>query len=329
MTTDLHFHSTASRRATLLYVLARVILKPFYRIWPLNDHGLRALRLIDTTLGLLPYAKTVSLERSSLGGVVVETSAGPTTAIDTLTDATVLYLHGGGFVFCGLATHRRVCGSLALSLGVPVHSVDYRQLPQAGVGTSVRDAYDAYRALLGVAPDPDKVILIGDSAGGFLAAKICELAHRDGITTPAAFVGYSPQLTLDLDRIDPALLRGDAYQPISAVRRAAKRWSSGPVLLEGTASPADDIAPVAFPPTFLTGVARELLEPDIRTLTGRLSAADRTVETHVWRRGVHAFPVLDTLLPESRHALRLTGEFLRRVLAPEADNETDQLSMHG
>ncbi|MFD4355897.1 hypothetical protein ACFWPX_25335 [Nocardia sp. NPDC058518] len=66
MTTDLHFHSTASRRATLLYVLARVILKPFYRIWPLNDHGLRALRLIDTTLGLLPYAKTVSLERFAM-----------------------------------------------------------------------------------------------------------------------------------------------------------------------------------------------------------------------------------------------------------------------
>lgn len=49
-------------------------------------------------------------------------------------------------------------------------------------------------------------------------------------------------------------------------------------------------------------------------MTEQLSEAGRTVETHRWHSGVHAFPVLNGLTPESRQAGELTVEFLRRVL---------------
>ncbi|WP_278261574.1 hypothetical protein [Nocardia sp. AG03] len=40
-----------------------------------------------------------------LGGVPVERCLPAMAATDRLADATVLYLHGGGFAFCGAGTH--------------------------------------------------------------------------------------------------------------------------------------------------------------------------------------------------------------------------------
>ena len=44
-------------------------------------------------------------------------------------------------------------------------------------------------------------------------------------------------------------------------------------------------------------------------------AQDSTVlQTHIWRHQVHAFPVLDAVLPESAHAIAITNDFLRASL---------------
>lgn len=309
-------HRAPSPVSVVLYWLARIFLKQVYRIWPLGDRGIRALRLIEATFGRLPKSRRVLHGHSVLGDVPVRTCTPLRPADDALAGAHVLFLHGGAFLFCGPATHLRLCSSLAATLGMPVHSVRYRQLPEAGVGTSVRDAYTAYQALTRVTA-PAKIVLAGDSAGGFLAAKICELAHRDGRERPAAFVGYSPQLSLDADQRDPALLKHDAYQPLSAVHRAKSKWLRGDIELPGLRTPID--APVAaFPPAFLTVAERELLEHDILAFTGRLHDAGTTVQTHRWRRGVHAFPVLTGLLPEGRETVALTAQFLRAAFDSSA-----------
>lgn len=309
-------HRAPSLMSTVLYWLARLFLKPVYRIWPLGDRGIRALRMIEATFARLPKPRRVLHGRGVLGDVPVQTCTPRRPADDALTGAHVLFLHGGAFIFCGTATHLRLCAALAETLGVPVHSARYRQLPEAGVGTSIHDAYAAYRALTRIA-GPGKVVVAGDSAGGFLAAKICELADRDGLQRPAAFVGYSPQLSLDADQHDPALLKHDAYQPLSAVRRAKAQWLRGDIELPGLRTPIN--APVgAFPPAFFTVGERELLEPDILAFTQRLTDAGTPVQTHRWRRGVHAFPVLAGLIPESHEVVALTGEFLRATLDSSA-----------
>lgn len=295
-----------------VWVLARLVLKPIYRIWPLNDLGMRALRFIDALFARLPHPRTVDLSFTTLADVPAELSTPRRPAADQLAGAHLLYLHGGGFLFCAPTTHRHLCARLADTLGIPVHSLRYRKLPRAGVGTAVDDAYRAYRALRAQLEPGARIVVAGDSAGGFLAAKICELAQLDGITAPAAFIGYSPALGLDIERHDARLLRRDAYQPLAAYLRVKKQWDRGPIPLRGTRSPVD--TPTIFPPAFLVAAEGELFEPDIRALTAALHAATQPVETHIWRHQVHAFPVLDALLPESAHAIRLTTTFLRTVL---------------
>lgn len=316
-------HRSPSPESRALYWGARATLRHVYRVWPLTGVGIRGLGAVDKAFSRLPQPRGVQVETSELGGVPV-TSMTPGSAgqalpeiragAEPLADTSVLYLPGGAFVFCSPATHARVSGSLAVKLGAPVHAVNYRKLPEVDLGAVVEDAYAAYRALSEQVPSGHRIVVAGDSAGGFLAAKLCELAALDGIRRPAAMVGYSPLFDLDREVSEGRWATRDAYQPASTVRRAQKLWALQPERLRGARSMLE-VDPAALPPTFVAMSAGELIEAGALALTERLHAAGRTVETHRWHSTVHAFPVLTGLTPESRQAGDLTVDFLRRVLA--------------
>ncbi len=94
----------------------------------------------------------------------------------------LLYLHGGGFVIGGIATHDSLCRQLALRSGGAVLSLDYRLAPEHRFPAAVEDAWAALAALVA---EPSRWGLAerapavgGDSAGGTLAA-VSALHARD------------------------------------------------------------------------------------------------------------------------------------------------------
>ena len=65
-----------------------------------------------------------------------------------------------------------------------------------------------------------------------------------------------------------------------------------------------------------------------------LSARGVEVETHLWRKQVHAFPVLVDLVPESEMAIQLAADFARRAVgeldrAPIEDPASHEEVMSG
>ena len=304
-------YRSPSPTSRVLYWGSRATLRHVYRAWPLTESGIRGLAAVERGFARLPHAPGVAVEASSLGGVPAVTTT-PRAGADG-SDVTVLYLHGGAFVFCGPGTHARLCSSLAVHLDAPVHAVRYRKLPEVDLAALIDEVYSAYRSLAGQLPAGHRIVVAGDSAGGFLAAKICELAALDDVRAPAAMVGYSPLFDLDREVRDGSWFTRDAYQPAATLQRAQALWSSGPAGIRGERSMLE-VDPEAFPPTLITLAAGELVEDSAIALTERLHAAGRTVETHRWYTAVHAFPVLDGLAPESRRARELTVEFLRKTL---------------
>lgn len=304
-------HRSPSVQSQLLYWGARSTVRHVYRSWPLTEMGLRGLALVEGGFSRLRHPAGVRLTSSTLGGVPVVTfTPDPAPVPDVAVDeVVVLYLHGGAFVFCGPGTHRPLCASLSIGLGVPVHAVRYRLLPQVDLDVTVQDAYDAYRALAEELPAGHRIVVAGDSAGGFLAAKLCELAACDGIRRPAALVGYSPLLDLDAELSEGPWWHRDAFQPASTVRRAQAVWAAQAQSLRGSRSMLE-IDPRAFPPVLITLAAGELVEAPALQFTAGLHAAGRPVQAHRWYSAVHAFPVLASLTRESRQALDLTREFL-------------------
>ena len=83
-------------------------------------------------------------------------------------DTTVIYYHGGGFVFGTLDSHNSICAEFALASGCQVVAVDYRLAPEHVHPAHFEDALDAFLAL-----DSGRTVIVGDSAGATLAASVC------------------------------------------------------------------------------------------------------------------------------------------------------------
>ncbi|MFD4366880.1 alpha/beta hydrolase [Rhodococcus sp. NPDC058521] len=310
------WHWNVSLRARAIFRFVRLLVKPLFTLWPLTDKGIELLAWLDRIVGRLPVPKGLDVEKFTLGGVPSERITHTHVADGSLAGATVLYLHGGGFVFCGLATHRPMCGLLAAQTGVPVVSVAYRQLPEGPIGVSLSDALSAYEELLETCEDPAKIIVAGDSAGGYLAMKVAEIAALTDLTPPAAVIGFSPLLNLDMEDHDPDFMKLDAYLPMSQVAKLKDRWLEGSDSIVGAQSPvrAD---PKLFPPVFFSAAEYEIMRPDVEITTENFDRVGQPIETHIWSGQIHAFPVIGKSLRESREIIRAAVAFAERSLATQ------------
>ena len=108
----------------------------------------------------------------------------------------LVYFHGGGFVAGDIDTHDTLCRRICRDADLHVLSVDYRLAPEHPFPAAVEDAVAAFRWALANAPVlgalPDKVAVGGDSAGGNLAAVICQQAAADGGPAPCAQILLYP-----------------------------------------------------------------------------------------------------------------------------------------
>ncbi len=302
---------------------SRVFLKPLLTLWPINKAGMAGLFLIDRVVAVGPKPRGVVREQLTLAGRSTELvmPAGPSRRDS---DTAMLYLHGGAFVVCGIGTHRSIAARLARACEVPVFSLEYRQLPEAGVGASVADAVAAYAELINER-HYRRVIVAGDSAGGFLAAKVVEAAVERGLPAPAALIGFSPLLDVDLGTNPDRSSRSDAYIPKSKMAKLAPQFDRGPVPLTGVRRIAD-LDPVEFPPTVMVTAEGEMLEPDVIGLIEILDEAGVEALAHSYAWQVHAFPVLASHHPETIHAIEATAAFAKEAIreGKSADDREDQ-----
>ena len=102
----------------------------------------------------------------------------------------IVFFHGGGWVVGDLDTHDASCRVLSVASGCVVISVDYRLAPEHPFPAAPEDCLAAYTWVVSNADDlsvdPSAVAVAGDSAGGNLAAVVCQQARSTDVIPPVA-----------------------------------------------------------------------------------------------------------------------------------------------
>ena len=110
----------------------------------------------------------------------------------------LLFFHGGGWVTESVENYNRVCSRMAQDTAHIVVSVEYRLAPEHKFPTALNDCYAAAKALYTnhfiLNTDPDKITIMGDSAGGNLAAAVCLMARDKGEFMPCRQILVYPAL---------------------------------------------------------------------------------------------------------------------------------------
>ena len=110
----------------------------------------------------------------------------------------LLFFHGGGWVTESVENYDRVCSRMAQATAHIVVSVEYRLAPEHKFPIPLEDCYAAAKALymnqLILNTDPEKITIIGDSAGGNLTAAVCLMARDRGEFTPRRQILIYPAL---------------------------------------------------------------------------------------------------------------------------------------
>ena len=214
----------------------------------------------------------------------------------------ILFIHGGGMVVGSADTALADKPQLALEHDCVVVAVDYRLCPETPFPGPQEDNYGALlwlaenAASLGV--DPAKIVVMGASAGGGLAASLALMVRDRGGPKLAGQVLIYPMLdwrtggpadpyrnrhtgefiwTRDKNQFGWTALRGD-YQPVDE-RRA---WFS-PAL-------AADLS--ALPPAFISTGALDLFLDEDLDYARRLIDCGVRCELHVYPGAIHAFEMV-------------------------------------
>jgi acetyl esterase len=104
---------------------------------------------------------------------------------------TLIYYHGGGFVIGNIETHDSTCRRLANKSRCQVISIDYRLSPEHPFPASTDDGVAAFRHIRDNAAsfgaDAARLAVGGDSAGGAIAAVVCQAVRDAGDKQAPAF----------------------------------------------------------------------------------------------------------------------------------------------
>jgi acetyl esterase/lipase len=225
--------------------------------------------------------------------------------------ATLLYLHGGGFVLGSAFGYRALAGALAAAAGASALVPEFRLAPEHPFPAALDDARRAYQWMLERGTDPGRVVLAG---GGLVLSLLLSLKQRR-LPLPGGAVLLCPWIDLTCELQGQA---SDEPQPVTIVEQV-RRFASA--YLDG--HPIDDplVSPLTadltgLPPLLIQAATRDTVLPEARQLTDR--ARDHGVEARLelYPVATHVFHTFWSFLPEAADALEQAGAFVRDLQQP-------------
>jgi acetyl esterase/lipase len=232
----------------------------------------------------------------------------------------IVYIHGGGWVIADLDTYDASPRALANLAKAVVVSVEYRHAPEHRFPAAHDDVYAAYKWVVTnaavVGGDPRRVAVVGESAGGNMAAVIGLRSRQEGFTVPVHQVLVYP--VADDDRDTPSYNENANAKPLNA---AMMGWFFGHTLR----TPADGNSPwisladrrgfAGQPPATIIAAEIDPLRSEGAAYAERLKAAGVPVDYALYPGVTHEFFGMGAVVDQAKAAQERAASGLRNAFA--------------
>jgi acetyl esterase/lipase len=241
-------------------------------------------------------------------------------AADDKPSGGVIFFHGGAWVLGDLDTHDCLCRILANESGCRLISVDYRLAPEHPFPAAVEDACAATAWIAAhaveLAIDPTCLAVAGDSAGGTLAAVVCQSAKGSDfkialqvLLCPATDIAADNQSRREF--AEGYFLEGPLIS-----------WAGAHYLPLGVDKNDPRLSPLrapslsGLPPAHIHTAGFDILREEGKAYADALERAGVKVRHVCHEHMIHHFYAMAGAIPYARTALRAMGADIKAALSP-------------
>lgn len=235
----------------------------------------------------------------------------------------ILFFHGGGFIMGSVELYHMMVARLARVTGRIIVSVEYRLAPEFPFPAAVEDCYAALRWLQRnarlIGADGERITVMGDSAGGNLAAVVtlmCRDMHQPG---PENQVLIYPGVTFK-DTLFPSrhyfareadmryVLDEEFLMRVKSSYMGEMENERHPYLSPLEASLTPDL-----PPALVITAECDPLRDGGRAYAEKLEKAGVEVEFREYSGMIHGFMSLHLVIGDATDAMKTIRDFLDRI----------------
>ena len=297
----------------------------------LSDTGMMRLPDEHPTYELVDLAKDVDEKDCELKGVPYRVYT-PQKAAPEGGRACIVYVHGGGFVMGGLTRLNNINRRLADVMNAVAVHVDYTLSPEAAYPTGVNECYDVIEELADNAQaygiDPEKIYILGDSAGGNMCVSIVLRDQELGRNLIKAQVLYYPVLDLSVyshDTFEMEMMGKDLDPMITA--KISQMWKANNgsegingAYLQGFTSGEDyHVSPLLapdevlakLPKTIMITAEYDFLRIQCEEFVAKLEELGADVSYYMYAGTFHGFLERVGVFAEADHSIHLVADLLK------------------
>lgn len=230
----------------------------------------------------------------------------------------VLYIHGGGWVIADIDVYDASPRALSEAANAIVVSMEYRHAPEHKFPAAHEDANAAYEWVLDNASkwggDPQRVAVVGESAGGNMAVTVAMHARDEGLTAPKHVIAVYP-----VANTSPDTQSKKTYANAKPLNTPMLQWFFKHTLSSPEQAKDPRLNLVAanlkgLPPTTIILAEIDPLHDDGVSLADAMTAAGGQVEVKEYRGVTHEFFGMGSVVADAKDAVSFAGGKLKSAL---------------
>lgn len=264
---------------------------------------------IEAIFAQLPVANDLITEDVDIDGMKAEWQIVP----ESKENRVLLYLHGGGFMYGSIATHRGESSELGRAAKARTLSINYRLAPEHPFPAQIDDAMKAYSWLLDQGYRAKDIIIAGDSAGGNLTAALLMSIRDTKTPLPAGGVMISPWI--DLGQNGETYITKESVDPVNtkeAIKQLADNYLNGVSPTVPYASPIyGDLR--GLPPIYVMVGEAEIMLSESLTFVTQAALAGVDIRFSSWPTMIHNWLCCHSFLEEAKDGLISAGTFMNEL----------------